>query len=67
MTLMEQFGSQLFGKVKFRDSFVMVGQRGVAKGKAVELSEQKGNRDFAAAAKIDGCIDLPCKRILTRS
>jgi hypothetical protein len=34
---MELFGSQLFANIKFRDSFVMIGQRGVPKGKAIEL------------------------------
>jgi hypothetical protein len=31
------FGSQLIDNVKFRDSFVMLGQRGIAKGKAFEF------------------------------
>lgn len=57
--LMEQFGSQQFANVKFRDSFVMIGQRGVAKGKAIELAEPKGNKDFAKAAIISGCADFP--------
>lgn len=34
---MENFGSQLFGNVKFRDSYVIIGQRGIAKGKAIEF------------------------------
>jgi hypothetical protein len=34
---MENFGSQLFKNIKFRDSFVMIGQKGVAKGKAIEI------------------------------
>lgn len=34
---MENFGSQLFKNIKFRDSYVMIGQRGVAKGKAIEF------------------------------
>lgn len=37
LKFMEFFGSQLFGNIKFRDSFVMIGQRGVAKGKAIEF------------------------------
>lgn len=57
--LMEQFGSQQFANVKFRDSFVMIGQRGVAKGKAIELAEPKGTKDFAKAAIISGCADFP--------
>ena len=34
---MEEFGSQLFKNIKFRDSFVMVGQKGILKGKAIEI------------------------------
>jgi hypothetical protein len=34
---MELYGSQLFSNIKFRDSFVMIGQRGIPKGKAIEL------------------------------
>lgn len=34
---MENFGSQLFKNIKFRDSFVMIGQKGVSKGKAIEI------------------------------
>lgn len=57
--MIEQFGSQQFANVKFRDSFVMIGQRGVIKGKAIELAEPKGNKDFAKAAQITGCADFP--------
>lgn len=56
---MENFGSQLFKNIKFRDSFVMIGQKGVAKGKAIEIVEAKGNKDFATAAKLTGCATFP--------
>jgi hypothetical protein len=36
-SFMEEFGSQLFKNIKFRDSFVMIGQKGISKGKAVEI------------------------------
>lgn len=58
---MELYGSQLFGSIKFRDSYVMLGQRGVAKGKAIELVERKKNKDFAGAAKLTGCASFPRK------
>lgn len=45
----------------------MIGQKGVAKGKAIELAEAKGNRDFASAAKITGCTDFPCKQAVLNS
>ncbi|RNA19337.1 O-linked-mannose beta-1-2-N-acetylglucosaminyltransferase 1-like [Brachionus plicatilis] len=56
---MESYGSQLFGNIKFRDGFVMIGQRGVVKGKAIEYIEPKGKKDFAAQAKITGCANFP--------
>ena len=31
-----QYGSSLISKVKFRDNFVMIGQKGLAQGSAVE-------------------------------
>ena len=34
---MANFGSQLLGNVKFRDSYAFLGQRGIAKGKAIEF------------------------------
>jgi hypothetical protein len=40
----------------------MIGQRGVAKGKAIEFAEPKGNKDFASAAKLTGCADFPRMR-----
>jgi len=58
-TFMTNFGTQLFENIKFRDSYVMIGQRGVDKGKAVELLESKGKRDFALQAKISGCATFP--------
>lgn len=56
---MEYYGSQSFRNIKFRDSYVMLGQRGAAKGKAIESIESKQNREFAPAAKISGCLHLP--------
>lgn len=56
---MQNFGSQLFGNVKFRDSFVMIGQKGVLKGKAIEMHEAKKDKDFAPAAHISGCVAFP--------
>lgn len=34
---MEKFGSQLIRALKFRDSFVMIGQKGLERGKAIEM------------------------------
>jgi hypothetical protein len=37
LTLLEHYGSQLIKVIKFRDSFVMIGQKGLARGKAIEM------------------------------
>ena len=37
MALLEKYGSQSIKAVKFRDSYVMIGQKGLARGKAIEL------------------------------
>jgi len=56
---MQNYGSQLFSNIKFRDSFVMIGQRGISKGKAIEIHEPKKSGDFAPAAVISGCVTFP--------
>jgi hypothetical protein len=37
LTLLENYGSQLIKSIKFRDSFVMIGQKGLERGKAIEM------------------------------
>jgi len=37
LSLLEKYGSQLIKVIKFRDSFVMIGQKGLARGKAIEM------------------------------
>ena len=34
---MEMYGSRLIKSVKFRDSFVMIGQKGLARSRAIEM------------------------------
>lgn len=41
LSLMEQYGSQLIRSIKFRDTFVMIGQKGLARGKAIEKVSAK--------------------------
>ena len=53
------FGSKFIDHVKFRDSFVFLGQRGIEKGKAIEKVEHKGRKEFANAAFISGCAAFP--------
>lgn len=37
LSILESYGSQLIKIIKFRDSFVMIGQKGLARGKAIEM------------------------------
>jgi hypothetical protein len=37
LSILEKYGSQLIKIIKFRDSFVMMGQKGLARGKAIEM------------------------------
>ena len=55
---MQNFGSQMFSHIKHRDSFVMIGQKGIPKGKAIEKHEHK-IKAFAEAAEISGCVQFP--------
>jgi hypothetical protein len=63
LSLLENYGSQLIKIIKFRDSFVMIGQKGLARGKAIEMHQPKGNRDFGPAAHISGCAKFPLGQI----
>ncbi len=59
--LLESYGSQYVSTLKYRDAYVMIGQRGLAKGKAIEKVEVKGKNDqFAVQAKVSGCASIPC-------
>ena len=35
--MLEKYGSQLIKVIKYRDSFVMIGQKGLTRGKAIEM------------------------------
>ena len=37
LAMLEKYGSQLIKVIKFRDSFVMIGQKGLVRGKAIEM------------------------------
>ncbi|CAF1025896.1 unnamed protein product [Adineta ricciae] len=63
ITLLEKYGSQAIKGVKYRDSFVMLGQKGIPRGKAIEMHVKKGSREYAAAAHISGCATFPLGQI----
>lgn len=62
--LLESFGAKSFRNVKFRDSYAMIGQRGIPKGNAIEIVQTKGKNEFGATAKLTGCLKLPCKHLI---
>jgi hypothetical protein len=37
ISVLEKHGSQLIKSIKYRDSFVMIGQKGLGRGKAIEM------------------------------
>jgi hypothetical protein len=60
LSIMEKYGSQLIKIIKFRDSFVMIGQKGLARGKAIEMvsalpennSVSRGTRNNVVSVEI---------------
>ncbi|XP_064633675.1 protein O-linked-mannose beta-1,2-N-acetylglucosaminyltransferase 1-like [Lineus longissimus] len=55
-----KYGSQAITGAKFRDNFVMIGQRGLTPGAAVEqLIHRNVEEEFAQVAEIKGCLSVP--------
>ena len=52
---LETFGSKLSDQLTFRDHFVMVGQRGLKKGNAIESLTSASS----PAAEINQCVSFP--------
>ncbi len=46
ISVLEKHGSQLIKSIKYRDSFVMIGQKGLARGKAIEMVCGYDRRDL---------------------
>ncbi|XP_013395204.1 protein O-linked-mannose beta-1,2-N-acetylglucosaminyltransferase 1 [Lingula anatina] len=58
--LLKKYGSQHIDKLSFRDSFAMLGQKGLETGKAVEkVVNRGGGEDFAKVAEVGGCFTSP--------
>lgn len=57
---LKDFGSDAVLKLGFRDSWVMIGQRGLGRGKAIEqVHARVEGSDFPQASEIKGCISNP--------
>lgn len=52
-SLLEKYGSQLIKSVKYRDSFVMLGQKGLARGKAIEVVRKSNETNHQREKGID--------------
>lgn len=55
---LKSFGSNLIDKVGFRDAFVLIGQRGLKPGHAIEFN-RKNKKDFAPVIEKSGCFSMP--------
>ncbi|XP_070192367.1 protein O-linked-mannose beta-1,2-N-acetylglucosaminyltransferase 1-like isoform X3 [Littorina saxatilis] len=54
------YGSSLIDGMAFRDSFVMVGQRGLLEGHAIEyINKRDKSEDYAAVLEKAGCFAMP--------
>ena len=56
--LLMQYGSSLISKIKFRDNFIMIGQKGLAQGSAVE---QVQSLSFACYVCLCESLTVLCK------
>ncbi|CAI9734253.1 protein O-linked-mannose beta-1,2-N-acetylglucosaminyltransferase 1-like [Octopus vulgaris] len=55
---LRKYGSNLIDKANFRDNFIMIGQRGLKSGNAIEFLKSN-KRNFAGAIEKSGCFDMP--------
>ncbi|KAK7488581.1 hypothetical protein BaRGS_00020198, partial [Batillaria attramentaria] len=54
------YGSALVESLNFRDSFIMIGQKGLKEGHAIEyISKKDKSEDFSAVLEKAGCFSLP--------
>ncbi|KAK2188800.1 hypothetical protein NP493_121g04006 [Ridgeia piscesae] len=65
-TMMHFYGSSAVDKLGFRDSLVMIGQRGLTHGSAMEkLVTREPAHEFANTAELKGCLSLPIGKLNT--
>ncbi|PVD24594.1 hypothetical protein C0Q70_15078 [Pomacea canaliculata] len=65
--LMKLYGSMAVDVLGFRDSYIMIGQRGLKEGHAIEyISKKEKSEDFSVPLQKAGCFVLPCKFGTTR-
>ncbi|KAI0215994.1 hypothetical protein LSAT2_031940 [Lamellibrachia satsuma] len=65
-SMMHFYGSSAVDKLGFRDSLVMIGQRGLTHGSAMEkLVTREPAHEFAGTAELKGCLSLPIGKLNT--
>lgn len=60
----KMFGSELIDQVSFRDSFMLIGQKGLKQGYAIEFFQSKGESLFGSAIEKQGCFTTPLGPVL---
>lgn len=61
---LELFGSKLASKIGFRDSFALIGQRGLeSPAAAVEAHKVRGSNQFADSVELQGCVTVPMGKV----
>lgn len=58
------FGSELIDLITFRDSFLLIGQKGLKQGHAIEFIEARGDKPYAAPLEKTGCLSVPLGPVL---
>ncbi|XP_045167316.2 protein O-linked-mannose beta-1,2-N-acetylglucosaminyltransferase 1-like [Mercenaria mercenaria] len=58
------FGSELIDQVNFRDSFMLIGQKGLKQGYAIEFAQNKGEKLYSDGIEKQGCFTLPLGPVL---
>ncbi|KAL3853238.1 hypothetical protein ACJMK2_016794 [Sinanodonta woodiana] len=53
------FGGEIISDVGFRDSYMIIGQKGLQSGYAIEFMKKKSNKQYAPPLEKAGCFTVP--------
>ncbi|KAK6175496.1 hypothetical protein SNE40_013951 [Patella caerulea] len=53
------YGSTIVDDLTLRDGYIMVGQKGLEEGQAIEFIKKKYRKEFADVMEIAGCLEIP--------
>jgi beta-1,2-N-acetylglucosaminyltransferase len=58
--ILQRYGSALITKLSFRDNFVMIGQKGLQQGSAIEMHRSREDgKEFGETVEVNGCLKIP--------